>query len=93
VLLPDGPWYFYQKRLCCAPLLLRFPGRALAWGPARAARRTSMRASPLAQVAHPPLPDYPGRPESVESAPRRLAAMAYGHSRLNPAESRRSMQL
>ena len=33
------------------------------------------------------------RPEPVESAPRRLAAMAYGHSRLNPAESCWSMQL
>lgn len=29
----------------------------------------------------------------TESALRRLAAMAYGHSRLNPAESHRSMQL
>jgi len=27
------------------------------------------------------------RPEPVESAPRRLATMAYGHSRLNPREA------
>jgi hypothetical protein len=70
-----------QARICGGPGL-RCPGlpdlRCLA---------------PLAQVAHPRFPIIRRRPEPVESAPRRLAAMAYGHSRLNPAESRRSMQL
>jgi tetratricopeptide (TPR) repeat protein len=43
---------------------------------------------PIVQVAHPRSPSVRRRPEPVESASRRCA-MACGHSRLNPAESRR----
>jgi hypothetical protein len=65
--------------------------RAALWLEAPRARARQLGSvSRIARLAHPRLPIFRRRPEPVESASRRCA-MACGHPRLNPAESRRIM--